>query len=344
MKGLIVTKDKQLRLVTDIPEPQIGEYEALVKIRCCMICNGTDLGVIEHKVREADRYPAVLGHEDAGFVIKTGAKVTSYQKGDLVVRASQPDNEKYASAWGGFAEYAVVKDYAAIKRDQADVKDASLGLTQQVCPRDMKPEDAALLITLKETYSALTRIGDIRSKKILIIGDGPVALSFLSCAKLQGASEIYMIGNHREKLDTARKMGADGVYLNGNPQELRQAEDNLLRKVDCCIDTIGSNSTIEEGLKYICEEGVVAVYGLKSGEFLHVKTPELRNFSIQYVQWPIPEIEAEAHAPVVKAVMAGEIDTNSLITHRFSVDEFQKGIDAINDRTALKVVLYFGEE
>ncbi len=78
-----------------------------------MICNGTDLGVIEHKVREVGRYPAVLGHESAGYVVCTGAKVTSYKEGDLVLRASQPDNNKYASAWGGFAEYGVVKDYAA---------------------------------------------------------------------------------------------------------------------------------------------------------------------------------------------------------------------------------------
>ena len=37
MKGLIVTTDRELRLVDDIPEPEIGDYEALVKIRCCMI-------------------------------------------------------------------------------------------------------------------------------------------------------------------------------------------------------------------------------------------------------------------------------------------------------------------
>lgn len=78
--------------------------------------------------------------------------------GDLVVRAGQPDNEKFSSAWGGFAEYGIVKDYKAAMADQADVKDINLGITQQVCPEGMQAEAASMLITLKETYSALKRI------------------------------------------------------------------------------------------------------------------------------------------------------------------------------------------
>lgn len=344
MKGLVVTDDKRLLLAEDIPEPEIGDYEALVKVKCCMICNGTDMEVIEHKVREADRYPAVLGHEDAGYVVRTGSKVTSYKTGDLVVRASQPDNEKYASAWGGFAEYAVVKDYAAIERDHADVKDAFLGITQQICPPQMKAEEASLLITLKETYSALKRIGTREKDKMLIIGDGPVALSFLSCARLQGADKIYLFGNHKDKLDIAQKLGASGVYLSKSAADMQKAAEALGRKMDICVDTIGANATIEQGLDYIKENGTVAVYGLKSDEHIRVRAPGLRNFSIQYVQWPLPEAEAEAHQPVVQAVMEGKIDVDALITHRFPVEEYQKGIEAIRNRSALKVVLSFGEE
>ena len=89
MKGLVVTEDNKLYLEEKLPIPEIGEYEALVKNECCMICNGTDLGVIGGKVREVTRYPAVLGHEDAGRVVKIGKKVTSFKVGDLVARERQ---------------------------------------------------------------------------------------------------------------------------------------------------------------------------------------------------------------------------------------------------------------
>ena len=214
MKGLVVTKDNKLYLEENLPIPETGDYEALVKNECCMICNGTDLGVIGGKVREVTRYPAVLGHEDAGRVVKIGKKVTSFKVGDLVVRAGQPDNDKFSSAWGGFAEYGIVKDYKAAMEDQADVKDINLGITQQVCPEGMQAEAASMLITLKETYSALKRIGVEDKKKMVILGDGPVALAFLSCAKLMGIQEIYVLGNHRDKLETAEKMGVAGIFLN----------------------------------------------------------------------------------------------------------------------------------
>lgn len=87
MKGLVVEQIGRLTLKDDLPVPQIGEYEALVKIETCMICNGTDLGVIHGKVREVPQYPVVLGHEDAGYVVKTGSRVRSFRIGDLVLRA-----------------------------------------------------------------------------------------------------------------------------------------------------------------------------------------------------------------------------------------------------------------
>ena len=121
----------------------------------------------------------------------------------------------------------------------------------------------------------------------------------------------------------------------------KKASDLFDRKSDICIDTIGSNQTITQCLDYIKETGTIAVYGLKSGENLNVPLPELRNFNIQYVQWPVPEVEAEVHKPVCDAIMDGKIDIDLFVTHRFSIDDYEKGFQAVKDRTALKVVLNF---
>lgn len=208
MKGLVVTEDNKLYLEEKLPIPEIGEYEALVKNECCMICNGTDLGVIGGKVREVTRYPAVLGHEDAGRVVKIGKKVTSFKVGDLVVRAGQPDNEKFSSAWGGFAEYGIVKDYKAAMADQADVKDINLGITQQVCPEGMQAEAASMLITLKETYSALKRIGVEDKKKMVILGDGPGCTCFSKLCKTDGNSGDLCPGKSQRQAGNSRKTGS----------------------------------------------------------------------------------------------------------------------------------------
>ena len=141
--------------------------------------------------------------------------------------------------------------------------------------------------------------------------------------------------------ETAEKLGAAGTFLNKDEEEKKKGSDLFDRKSDICIDTIGSNQTITQCLDYIKETGTIAVYGLKSGENLNVPLPELRNFNIQYVQWPVPEVEAEVHKPVCDAIMDGKIDIDLFVTHRFSIDDYEKGFQAVKDRTALKVVLNF---
>ena len=60
MKGIIVEKDGTIRLADDIPMPEPGPYEALVKIESCMICNGTDMEIIRGELSGIPELPAVL--------------------------------------------------------------------------------------------------------------------------------------------------------------------------------------------------------------------------------------------------------------------------------------------
>ena len=84
-----------------------------------------------------------------------GEKVKAYKIGDMVVRASLPSTDKYASSWGGFSEYGLVTDAKAM---EADGKLYSPGLTQQVVPDGITATQASLMITLKETCSAVNRM------------------------------------------------------------------------------------------------------------------------------------------------------------------------------------------
>lgn len=341
MRGLIVTKEHELKLVQDIPMPEINEYEALVKVETCMICNGTDLGVIAGHVREASDYPLVLGHESAGRVVKVGIKVTAFRLGDLVVRPTQKVSDRYSIGWGGFSEYAVVKDYLAIVRDGADIPDASLGITQQVVPEGITAEQASLLITFKETYSQVKRIGAAQRKNMVIIGDGPVGLSVLTSAKLLNVSEVYMIGNHRKNLELALEMGATAVYCGKDPHQKQLADEKLSGKIELCLDTVGRNTTINQGCSYLKEDGIVAIYGLHTKPTLSLRLPMLRNYAIRFIQWPIPEEEAAVHDEVCAAILDGRINTEVFISHRLPLEDFEIGFQAIRDRRARKVTLFF---
>ncbi|CUX21904.1 MULTISPECIES: zinc-dependent alcohol dehydrogenase [Clostridia] len=338
MRGIIVTKDKSLKLVDDIPVPEIGPYEALVKIECCMICNGTDMEIIRGELPEAQNFPTVLGHESAGRVVATGNKVCTYKTGDMVLRASLPDSKKYCSSWGGFSEYAVVTDTAAMAKD--GLKNKS-GLTQQIVPEGISSIQASLMITLKETCSAIKRIGIKKEDTVLIVGDGPVGLCFLSDLRLLGIENIIMLGNRPGSLETAKRLGASEIIWNHNENDKRQFKEKYSRKVSVYIDTIGSPQTIKQGTEFVMPEGKIAVYGLRTGNELSLQMKGMRNFILQFVQWPIEESEMLTHDLIGKGIIEKKILTEELVSHVLPIEEFSEGFAAISEKRALKVALLF---
>ncbi len=338
MKGLIVTKEKKIRLVSDIPMPEINPYEALVKTECCMICNGTDMEIIRGELAEAQQFPLILGHESSGRVVAVGDKVSSYKVGDMVIRSSLPDCDNYYSAWGGFAEYGVVTDTAAMEKD--GLKN-STGLTQQVVPKGITSVQASLMITLKETCSAVNRIGIHKEDKILIVGDGPVGLCFLSNMKLLGVKDVAILGNRKSSLETAKRLGASSVFWNHDETEKSKLKSQYGGRVRVYLDTIGSLDTINQGMDFIIRDGKIAVYGLRTGNELRMNLKEMRNFSLQFVQWPIEENEMLTHDLIADGILKEQILVNELITHVLPIEEYEEGFAAIREKRALKVALMF---
>ena len=150
MRGLVIDGKGNIALKDDIPVPELSDYTAIVKTAACGICNGTDLKLREGHLNGFDTYPAVLGHESVGRVLRTGKKVISYKEGDLVLRSGLDDTYPlYHSLWGSFGEYGRVTDYQAMIRDGVTEADIS-NISQQVIPADIDPVDGVMVITLKE--------------------------------------------------------------------------------------------------------------------------------------------------------------------------------------------------
>ena len=79
MKSYVVYEDQSCKIVDDMPMPKYGEYDALVKIESCGVCNGTDTKIIHGDFKGIDTYPVVLGHEGVGRVVEKGSKVTNFE-------------------------------------------------------------------------------------------------------------------------------------------------------------------------------------------------------------------------------------------------------------------------
>jgi len=183
MKAAVV-ESKGTLVVRDVPNPRLEEYTALVRIIACSICNGTDHKLMTGKfpgLLDAI-YPTILGHESVGTVIKCGKKVRNYQAGDVVLRP-QAHVDGINSHWGGLAQFGVVVDSRAAEEDGVAVANAGIGPKQQVVPPDIDPLYATQLITYKEIWSYLKKLDVQPTDRVIILGTGPVGLTFLNFVK-----------------------------------------------------------------------------------------------------------------------------------------------------------------
>src|SRR5688572_18641373 len=101
MKAAIVQEPGRL-VVTDIPDPVLGPYDARCEVLYGAVCTGTDLHLIDGQFPWPVRYPTVLGHESIGRVVEVGDQVRNYQVGDLITRVGwlPPPGSELAVNWG----------------------------------------------------------------------------------------------------------------------------------------------------------------------------------------------------------------------------------------------------
>lgn len=341
VKGVVVYHDGSLK-VEQLPKPSIGDYQALVQNLSCGICNGTDLKLIHGQFKGFDTYPAVLGHESVGRVVEVGKRVTSFKPGDLVLRSilEKVEDARYASGWGSFAEYGVIGDITAMKRDgRCDYYD--IYLAQQIVPPSLDPHQAVMLITLKEVMSGIDRFGVSRNQALLIHGTGPVGLSMVRLAKLRGAAPIVVSEPNADRRERALRLGADAAIDPKTEDLVAKAKSIRPDGFDLVIDAVGINRLMSDSLKLVKFNGKVGVYGIAAETRADIDWKEAPyNWAIHFVQWPTFQDEAAVHGEVLALVESGAIDLGDFVTHVVPrMEDFQKGIDLITSQKGIKVTV-----
>jgi propanol-preferring alcohol dehydrogenase len=240
---IAAVEDRPLELV-EIPVPEPGANEVLVRVSACGVCH-TELDEIEGRLQP--RLPIVLGHEIVGRVEGQGPGASRFSTGDRVGVAwiysacgkchfCQSGYENLCpefkgtgrDANGGYAQYvAVSEDYAyPIPENFSDAQAAPLLCAGAIGFRDL-------------------RLSGIRPGQILgLFGFGASAHIVLQVAKHWGC-EVYVFTRSEEHRELARRLGAG--WTGG-------AGDDPPQKVDCAIDFTPVGETVPEALR-VLEKG-----------------------------------------------------------------------------------------
>jgi threonine dehydrogenase-like Zn-dependent dehydrogenase len=343
MKAAVVEKNGVLK-IWDIPEPNINDYQALVKIKACAICNGTDSKIYDGSLPFARVYPTVLGHESVGEVVKIGSRVKRYKTGDMVFRPGifYENNTPLASSWGGFAEYGIVSDMFAQAED--GLAAPSNATMQQIIPPEagVNAVDATMLITYKETISFLQNFGVGPGKSVVVWGTGPVGLCFVLFAKLLGAYPVICCGRRDSALKEAEKMGAD-MTVNITKQDAVKTvmEYTEGRGADKIVDGVGDFSIAQSSIQMTASWGEIGIYGIAPVDGDN-KSASTVNMGGRYSPFAIRILgpdESAAHDQMMALVKLGMVDAHALVDEVIGLSDIQKGFEMIWNKQARKVVV-----
>lgn len=192
----------------EVPVPEIGVDEVLVKVSACGVC-GTDLHFGRALAKE-DAMP--LGHEFCGVVAKVGSNVTRFKPGDEVIVENHTSLGTSDACKNGEIVYCTDLYISMNDPCMADyAKTHHLALHKNP---GLTPVEAALAEPLTVALDVIEEGGIPLGSNVAIFGGGPIGLMALKLAKTKGVRKVVLTqpSHSKARIALAKKLGADQVF------------------------------------------------------------------------------------------------------------------------------------
>jgi threonine 3-dehydrogenase len=338
MKALAKLHPEKGMWMTTSPKPDVSHNDLLIKIRKTAIC-GTDMHIYnwDEWSQKTIPVPMIVGHEYVGEVVGIGQEVRGFKLGDRVsgeghitcghcrnCRAGRRHLCRNTSGvgvnrQGAFAEFLVIPAFNAFK-----------------IPDNISDELAAIFDPFgNAVHTALSF--DLVGEDVLITGAGPIGIMAAAVARHVGARNVVITDLNPYRLDLALKMGATRA-VNVAEQDLATVMNELgmTEGFDVGMEMSGVPIALRDMLAKMNNGGKIAVLGIPANDVAidwnHVIFKGLTIKGIygreMFETWY-----------KMASLIQGGLDLTSIITHQFSVDEFQQGFDIMSSGQSGKVIL-----
>mgnify|MGYP001597386132 FL=1 len=323
----VVAQSPGVVAVQDVPEPRMGEYDALCAVLASAVCSGTDKNIVHNHPYHKARYPLVLGHEGVGRVIALGPKVRNLKIGDMVTRVIN-DIPGFHAQYGALAERALVRDWQAMKEDNVDGWQRHT--IHRVLPEGFDPIDATLIITWRETFAYFSRMKPKARERLLIIGSGANALAFANHGKNAGL-KVVVIGSQKRK-ELFESIGVD-IYLSYHIPDI--ASQLSQTEFDMVIDAIGNQASLNVVIPLLAPQGRMGIYGLDEGLNFSKTRGDVSYFH------PEEYDEGGAHDSIMQCIKENKLNAWSYLSrdHIYQLDDAAQAFEAAWSGKAIKSVV-----
>jgi len=324
----------------EIPLPQIGATDILIRVQMAGIC-GTDLHIYEwdrwaqHRVRP----PITVGHEFMGTVAAVGAEVEGFTIDERVSAEGHIACGKCALCRTGEAHICNELRVIGVDRDGAFAH--YIAMPQQnvwKLAATIPDQYAAVFDPLGNAVHSVMTAG-VSGKTVLITGAGAIGLMAINVARAAGAVSVFAVDVRPEKLELAKRLGADEAFIAADPswiEKLRSRTDGV--GPDVLLEMSGSAAAIEQGLTALRNGGHAALLGLPP-EKIRLDVAESIIFKGVTLYGIHGRRMFETWYQMQRMVKNRRIDLKPIITHVLPLESFDEAFGLLKAGTAAKIIL-----
>lgn len=338
MKALVKDKAESGLWMHDVPMPEVGPNDVLIKIRKTAIC-GTDIHIYnwDEWAQQHVPVPLTIGHEFVGEVVDMGKEVQGLKKGERV------SGEGHLSC--GFC-----RNCRAGRRHLCR-KNVSVGVTRNGCfaeylsipavnaypiPDSIPDEQAAILDPFgNAAHTALSF--SVVGEDVLITGAGPVGIMATAIARHVGARYIVITDTNEYRLEIAKKMGAS-LAIHPEKMSLDEAMKQLgMREgFDVGLEMSGNPKAFNGMLDHMNHAGKVALLGfLPNTTQINWNNIIMKGLLIKGIYG---REMFDTWYKMITMLQSG-LDITPVITHEFKVDDFKTAFETMRTGKSGKVIL-----
>ena len=321
MKAVVYRGPRNIK-VEDVPEPQVSGKKVLVKFKAGSIC-GTDMHFYRGDWRWMKR-GRILGHDACGVRADTGERV-------VMVPLTYCGKCYYCLR--GLPTYCTRGKFMGLTRDGFFAEKIALSPKHLTpVPDSVSDEEAAIVEPVALALRVLDALKPNMGDWATIIGQGAIGLLMTQAARLKGC-RVIAVDLTDYRLQLAKKYGAAFCVNAGREDAVKRVREITKRGSDVVVEAAGTKGTVEQTPFMVRKAGKVALVGESKG-YLNLEDADEAAFFTMYispVEYPL----------AVKLIAEKTVDVKSLVTHRFSLVDFESALRTANNpaEKVLKVVI-----
>ncbi len=340
MRALVKQEAGPGLVMTEVPEPEIGINDVLIRVDRTGIC-GTDLHIEEWNewAQQAVPVPLVIGHEFVGEIVEIGSNVKDYGPGDLVSGEGHVVCGRCRNCMAGRRHLCADARGIGVNRPGAFAELIALPVTNVWHHDASIDRDVAAIFDPfgNAVHSALQF--PVLGEDVLITGAGPIGLMAAAIVRHAGARYVVITDVNPYRLELARTMGVT-VALDVRDGSLAETQEALGMKegFDVGLEMSGNPAALRDMVENVSHGASIAMLGLPEEPFaIDWNTVIFDQLTIRGVYGR----EMYETWYMMTVMLQSGLDIAPVITHRFPADRFVEAFAAIRTGETGKVLLHW---